>query len=216
MTEPTALFTDFDGTISEDDFFWYVADSYFDKSALEPWNKYLRGELTHLEAMNAIFSQIRLPETELLAFIDTIRIDPEFAATAELCRHKGIPVYIASAGCDYYINRLLGSVIAANNIRLVTNHGVYSPHTGLVMHPPADSPFYDPEVGISKAKVVDLLHDQGYRVVMAGDGPPDFPAAEKADEVFAKKILLEKCLQANIKTRTFNTFKDVYNFLCEV
>lgn len=216
MGKPTALFSDFDGTISDDDFFWFIADRYFDQAALEPWNRYLRGEITHLEALNAIFAQIRLPEKELLAFIDTIRIDPEFAKTAALCRQKGIPIYIGSAGCDYYINRLIGSIIAADNIRLVTNHGVYSPHSGLTMYPPENSPFYDSKVGISKAKVVDHLHQQGYKVVMAGDGPPDFPAAQIADVVFAKKILLEKCLQANIKTETFNTFKDVYNYLCEV
>ena len=76
--------------------------------------------------------------------------------------------------------------------------------------PPYDSEFYDARVGISKAGVVQSLKRQGYDVVFAGDGPPDFAPAQIADVVFAKKILLEKCLEANIKTQPFETFDDVY------
>ncbi|MBP3514972.1 MAG: hypothetical protein J6K65_02045 [Alphaproteobacteria bacterium] len=72
MAGSLAVVSDFDGTISRDDFFWLIADKYFDAPALEPWNLYLRGEMSHLDALNAIFSQIRLPEEELYSFIDSI------------------------------------------------------------------------------------------------------------------------------------------------
>ncbi|MFR8206075.1 MAG: hypothetical protein ACLU99_06875 [Alphaproteobacteria bacterium] len=65
MAGSLAVVSDFDGTISRDDFFWLIADKYFGAPALEPWNLYLRGEMSHLDALNAIFSQIRLPEEEL-------------------------------------------------------------------------------------------------------------------------------------------------------
>lgn len=216
MKDKWALVSDFDGTISDDDFFWFVVDRYLTPDDLEPWNRYLRGEISHLDAMRGVFAKIHIPEAELLAFIDTIRVDKNFAAAAELCRRRGMPVYISSAGSDYYIRRLIGKVIDDNHVHLVTNHGVYSQERGLELFPPADGPFYDPDVGISKAGVVRALQQQGYKVVLAGDGPPDFAPAQIADVVFAKKFLLEKCREANIKTQPFTTFGDVINYLKEV
>lgn len=46
MAGSLAVVSDFDGTISRDDFFWLIADKYFDAPALEPWNLYLRGEIS--------------------------------------------------------------------------------------------------------------------------------------------------------------------------
>lgn len=210
-----ALVTDFDGTISDDDFFWYVAERYLDKSAMQPWESYLRGEISHLEALNRIFACIRLPEQELLHFIDTIRIDPDFPRVAEYCFQKDIPVYIDSAGCDYYISRLIGRLIEKYNLQLVTNHGVYSPDCGLKMIPPVQSIFYDPETGISKAAVVKYLRERGCKVILAGDGLPDFPPAQIADVVFAKKTLQDECRAAGIKTEPFSGFADILNYLQE-
>lgn len=216
MISKWAMVSDFDGTISEDDFFWFIADKYLDDKALKPWTEYLRGDLTHLEALNTIFSKIHLPESELQAFIKTIKIDNYFEKVAQFCRLRDIPFYICSAGCDYYINSLIGRIIRDNGLNLVTNHGIYSQQAGLKMVPPADSPFYDEKVGINKLKVVDKLRGEGYKVVFAGDGPPDFEAAKASHTVFAKKILLEKCLAANIKTQPFTTFEDIYAYLKEV
>ena len=212
----TALVTDFDGTISDDDFFWHIADRYFDAEALKPWSEYLAGRMNHIDALNAIFSRIHVSEEELLAFIDTIRLDDSFTTLLETCRKQEIPVAIVSAGCDYYIQRLLGNKIAAFDIRLITNHGVYNQQEGLKMIPPYDSVYYDTAVGISKATVVREFQKQGYEVIYAGDGPPDVEPAKIADVVFAKKILLERCRELGIKTRKFDSFRDIIHYLKEL
>lgn len=99
-------------------------------------------------------------------------------------------------------------------VRLVANHGVYSPETGLVMTPPPEnSPFYDPNTGISKAAVVAYLQQRGYRVVYCGDGMPDVAAAAIADVVFARKMLLLQCRQLNIPAEELTDFNQVYRFL---
>lgn len=216
MTLKTAFVTDFDGTISNNDFFWYVVDRWLKPSELEPWNAYLRGEISHLEALNRIFSKIHIPEAELLAFIDSLHVDDWFEATIRICAERCMPVYICSAGCDYYINRLIGRIISKYNLHLVTNRGVYAPNSGLKMFPPSESLFYDPDTGISKRAVVAKLQADGFRVVLAGDGPPDFAAAQIADVVFAKKSLLEKCLSADIPTESFSGFKNIFDYFKEV
>lgn len=216
MKNKLALVTDFDGTISDEDFFWFVADKYFDDKALAPWQQYLAGKISHFDALNEMFAQIHLPEKDFLEFIDGIKYDAKFLPTVELCHQLDIPVCICSAGCDYYINHLIGNIISKYKIKLVTNLGVYNPETGLKMiSPPEKSPLYNKEVGISKAGVVGLYHAKGYKVIFAGDGPPDFSPAQLADVVFAKKILLKRCQEANMKTQPFNDFCDVYNYILE-
>lgn len=216
MQNKLALVTDFDGTISNDDFFDLVADTYLSPDALEPWQLYLQGKLSHIEALAEVFAQIRIPEKELLAFIDEIPVDDAFFAVAQYCKKRGIPLYICSAGCDYYIKRILGDALEKYDICLVTNHGEYSPGSGLKLIPPQNSPFYDKNVGISKAGVVRFLQERGYKTVLCGDGPPDVAPARIADAVFAKKFLLKKCREANMITQPFNTFGDVLSYLKEV
>lgn len=216
MEQRTALVTDFDGTVSADDFFTMIARRYLQPKDLEPWNLYMQGRLSHFEALNAVFAEIRIPEAELIAFVKTIPLDETFAETAAYCAKKHIPAYICSAGCDYYINILLGGLIKRCGINLITNSGCYSPQTGLVMTAPRESLFYDAKVGVSKAGVVSHLQSQGFAVVFCGDGPPDVRPARIAQTVFAKKYLLDKCREENIITRPFHSFGDVLAYLKEV
>lgn len=212
MSKKTALISDFDGTVSDSDFFWKVVDKYMDEAALEPWRMYLAGRLTHFEALKRIFSQIRVPEADLRNFIQEIKIDSHFQETAGICQSQGIPFYICSAGCDYYIKILIGGIIDCYGINLVANHGTYTPQNGLEMSAPAGR-FYDAAVGVSKKAVVEFLQGQGYRVIYAGDGLPDVAAAQVADVVFARDMLLEKCRKQKIPCKKLNSFADICQYL---
>ncbi len=209
-----AFVSDFDGTISDEDFFTYTTNAYFDDEALFPWREYIAGRKHHFDALKEMFAEIHVDESELIALIDKIHIDKALLEVLELCKSKNIPIYVCSAGNDYYIRHLIGKEIKKYNITLISNHGEYNKKDGLVMSAPEKTnPFYDEKVGISKYKAVKKLKDDGYFVIFAGDGPPDFEPAKIADVVFAKKILLEKCIEAGIKTKTFNSFDDIYNFI---
>lgn len=206
--------TDFDGTVSFEDFFWHVADKYFDKQALKPWQEYLNGTKTHFNALNQMFSGLREKPEIFDNFIQQIKFDPEFVPTMQLCKAKNIPVYMVSAGCDYYILRILDGILKEYNIRLITNHSSYTQNSGLSMiAPPKDSPYYDEKIGISKSSVVKNLQEQGYEVIYAGDGPPDLSPAKIADVVFAKKMLLELCQKNHIITQKFDDYKDIYQYI---
>ena len=203
--------SDFDGTITDDDFFKYVKNTYFDDSALEPWRHYLAGKLTHFDALKQIYAKLRIGECEIKEFIKKIRLDAWVIPVFKLCYDARIPVYIASAGCDFYINLIIGSEIEKYKVNLVTNHSVYSQSSGLIMEkPPKDSLYYDENYGISKKEVVRICQNNGEHVIFAGDGLPDIEAASLADVVFAKKKLFEKCVQKGIKTEVFNDYKDIY------
>lgn len=215
MAKQYSFVTDFDGTISDRDFFWLAIDDILGKEALCLWQEYVDGKVTHFQALSNIFAQIHIPENKLNALIDTINIDPFFEPVAALCADANIPLFICSAGCDYYINRKIGPLIEKYKIKLVTNHADYSPSTGLILNPPpVSSPYYDAGVGISKVSVVRRLKSEGKEVVFAGDGYPDIPSAREADYVFARDVLLQKLSSAG-NVRPLHGFSEILTLLKE-
>lgn len=217
MKPKTAFVSDFDGTITDDDFFAYATQAFFDDKALEPWRRFKSGEQTHFSALKEMFAKIRVPQEELDNFMRKIPVDKGFIEAAQICKEKGIPLYICSAGCDYYIDFLIGDILRKYNITLVTNHGEYSPKQGLMMYKPEqDSPYFDGNTGISKAAIVQKLHREGYEVIYAGDGLPDYEAAWNADVVFARRDLLVKCLENGVKAHPFKDFGVINAYLKEL
>jgi len=216
MYQKIALVSDFDGTISGDDFFYYITEKYLTPADMAPWESYLQGNKTHFGALQEIFAKLRVPEKNLQAFIRQIHLDPAFADVADFCHEQSLPLYICSAGCSYYINLLIGEIISKYNIKLIANHATYSPENGLIMTPPpTESLYYDANTGISKRKVVEVLQQLGYFVIYCGDGLPDFEAAQIADKVFARKVLLQKCQNAGIVAEELFDFSQVLHFLKE-
>jgi len=82
---------------------------------------------------------------------------------------------IASAGCAWYIERLLARL----DLRLTVHAspGAFSPETGLVMTPDPAAPFHSPESGIDKPAVVRNALARDATVAYAGDSNTDREAA---------------------------------------
>jgi len=212
----TVLISDFDGTISKEDFFNMAVERLLTPRDLQPWRDYLDKKITHAEALGRIFSKIRISQSEIDSFIAGIEIDPEFQNTLKLCKKLKIPVYICSAGMDYYILKRIPEEIKKYGITLLANTGKYCPDTGFALiPPPQDYQFYDKNTGISKEALVKHLKKQGFFTIYAGDGIPDLKAAKTADAVFAKSALLKLCKEREIKTLKFDGFGDVTNYIKE-
>ena len=209
-----ALISDFDGTITKEDFFNMVVDRLLTKEDIKPWDDYIAGRISHVEALSRIFAKVRIPQAKLDDFIQSIEIDPKAPETFELCKKLDIPIYICSAGMDYYILKRIPELIKKYNITIVSNTGKYSQETGFKMSPPpAGSPFCCKNTGIAKDKLVNYLKNQGYFTIFAGDGRPDIKAAKAADAVFAKDILLKLCKEQNIETLKFDGFEDIEKYI---
>lgn len=216
MKKEIALISDFDGTISKKDFFYMVIDTLLKdkKDALVPWTQYLNGKIKHIDALTGIFSQIHLTQQELDDFISTIEVDSYFYDTAKYCNDNKIPFYICSAGTNYYIKKRIADTLSKYNIILISNDATYSRQDGMkLISPPESSPYYNENTGISKQAVVQKLKEEGFFTIYAGDGKPDLKASRIADIVFAKDMLLELCKKENIKTQSFENFKDIMNYI---
>lgn len=203
------LVTDFDGTLTRRDFYEVVIERLLDAWIFEYWKDYLEGRKTHFEALHDVFQKIRVEEAVLLDAIRRMELEPRLQELVGKLDHAGWDVTIVSAGCKWYIKRLLHE--AEVSVPLHANPGVFHPSTGLVMSLPRDSLFFDPNVGIDKVAVVrDALGRSG-EVAFAGDGPPDREAALLVEpgRRFATGWLARKFDEEGVPYRPFERWSDV-------
>lgn len=159
------LVTDFDGTVTRRDFFELVREKWAMNP--DPWEDYVAGRLTHFEALQRIFAAIRCPESELLELVDRMEVDPAFFGAVETLTQRGWRVVVASAGCAWYIERLLAPV--RDRVTVFANPGDFSPGSGLQMSRPEGLECVCEETGIDKVGVV----RRESAAAFAGDGRPD-------------------------------------------
>jgi len=168
------LISDFDGTMTERDFFWVALDR-MPAGTIEPWERYEQGQNSHFAALAEIFAGLRIDGQELDAILAEMQLDSGLVEGVERLRRSGWSLVIASAGCAFYIQRMLCQA----GVRAVVhaNPGSFIPGQGLYMDPPLQSPFYTAATGIDKAAVVRHYLHQGIEVAFAGDGRPDLAPA---------------------------------------
>jgi 2-hydroxy-3-keto-5-methylthiopentenyl-1-phosphate phosphatase len=208
------LISDFDKTITKIDFFYYVVKNYLKKEDLKPWDEYIAGNLRHFEALQQIFSKVKIPLEQFHNDILQIPVEEDFVKVVKYCKKNNIKVYIISAGAEYYIKILLKKMEIQNDITLFSNKSYYSTEKGLYMERlnPGEL-FYCPEYGINKEKIVKAIKNDCNYCIYAGDGRSDRPAARHADRIFAKDALLEYCKENNIEATELISYRQILEFL---
>lgn len=215
-TTPTSvLVSDFDGTMTRHDFYKLAIEKLVPPDTPDYWAGYRSGTITHFEALRRYFASIRKSEAEVLAVVDAMELDPELPAAVASLQRAGWSVVVTSAGCGWYIQRLLAA--AGVEIEIHANPGRFEAGKGLLMEMPADSPYLSPTLGIDKARVVHRHLGQGRRVAFAGDG---FPDAEPARLVpgnlrFARGDLATVLKNDGLAFHKFETWSDIARVLLE-
>lgn len=208
------LISDFDGTISKKDFFWYVIDELLKPDDMQPWEDYQANKITHIEALTRIFNKIRLSESAFYEFVLSLPIEECFVETAKYCKDKGIGYYIISAGADFYIKLILKHLQVDNMVTLISNPSFYKPESGLVINKPdPNNQYYSENYGVNKKMAVESIKKNYNFSVFAGDGGPDFEAAKQADKVFARDRLLDLCRTNGIHASRFMSYCEILEYL---
>lgn len=225
VTQPQRiLVTDFDGTMTREDFFRLVVTRLLGPDDLAPWEAFLAGRVSHFSALQQIFGKIRAPESALLALLDEMRPDPLMPDYAKALQADGWRIVIASAGCEWYI-RIILKRLGVSGVTIHANPGLYHAGGPLEMRAPVDSPFYSPETGVDKAGIVRfhlengaLRQPAGRReqgrgplVVYAGDGLTDVPAGllVPPGQRFARADMAAALRDAGQEYRSFDAWSDV-------
>lgn len=169
------LVSDFDSTLTQRDFFDLVRERWPVPPEDDPWEKYVAGKITHFDALAEIFRRIRTSEASLLELADSMGLDTDVAQSVHALQDNGWEIVIASAGCAWYIDRLLAKV--GVSVTVHANPGTFDPNSGLHMTLPQQSPFFSPTTGVNKLEIVKDALRRSERVAFAGDGRPDFEPA---------------------------------------
>jgi len=202
------LVTDFDGTLTRDDFYRLVLDELVPRDTPDYWSWYLAGKVTHFEALRLTFAAAPAGESALASLADRMGLQPNLAAHVDALHNEGWQVVVASAGCLWYIRRLLET--AKVTIDVHANPGRIEDDR-LVMAMPVDSPFFSPETGIDKASVVRDALRATSRVAFAGDGPPDLIASllVAPHRRFARGHLAQELTRRGEPFRPFDLWSEV-------
>ena len=215
MSEQPAgvLVSDFDGTMTRHDFYLLVIESLLPPGTPDYWAMYRAGTITHFEALRRYFADIRASEDEVLAVVERMELDPHLRSAVDSLRQAGWQVVVTSAGCDWYIRRLLAE--AGVEVDVHSNPGRFIAGQGLLMEMPTRSPFLSPNLGVDKAAVVRSYLESGRPVAFAGDGYPDAEAARlvPGDRRFARGALATVLSDEGLPFHSFETWSDIARIL---
>ncbi len=208
-TADRILVTDFDGTITKHDFYKLVVSRLLTPEDLAPWTEYRAGKITHFTALQRIFSKIRASESALEELALGMEPDPRLREAVVDLQAAGWDVVVTSAGCDWYISRVLAK--AGVELEVFSNPTTYAPDGSLHMRPPVESAFYCAETGVDKAGIVRSHRERGAVVAFAGDGFADLLAALEVDPArrFARADLAAALGERGEGFRPFSIWSDV-------
>jgi HAD superfamily phosphoserine phosphatase-like hydrolase len=209
------LVSDFDGTMTRFDFFELARRDLPSAAGRDHWQDYVDGRITHFEALSRIFGAIRAGRPAVEEVIRRMELDPALPGAVARLRAAGWDVVVASAGCDWYIHRLLGG--AGLELEVHANPGTFSPEAGLVLSAPTGSPYFTPATGIDKAAVVRAALARHPGAAFAGDGRPDLEPSGLVDPGlrFARGWLADHLARAGQPFHPFESWSEIADRLLE-
>lgn len=172
---PNVLVTDFDGTLTQVDFYRVVMQRLLPPGSPTYWEEFRAGEITHFDALKRIFAAIEHTEAEVVELLEQMQLDPDLRTTVQRLEAADWQVVVVSAGCRWYIDQLLTTAGVAIDIH--ASPGRFVPGQGLVMELPHESPYFSPTHGIDKAAAVQAAQQRAKRVAFAGNSESDLEAA---------------------------------------
>src|SRR5215471_19933953 len=202
--------SDYDGTITDKDIYSLLAERYVPPDTPDYFAQYREGRITHFEAMAAYFTFTPTEERQLEELLEASQADPDLGASAALLQHAGWELVVVSAGCSWYIERVLRR--AGVTATVYSNPGRLENGRGLVLETlDPSSPYHSPSMGVDKSAVVRHALHLAETVAFAGDGPPDLPPAllVRPDLRFARGFLAEQLRDRGEAFQPFSCWSEI-------
>lgn len=206
--KPICIVCDFDGTITQKDGLYSFIEAY----AGEGWEKFeqdwVQGKIDSKTCLIEEFKLVPEISEELISsFIDTLKIDESFVDFYNNIVEKEIDFYIVSDGIDYFIKRILKNY-NLNGVKIISNHGEFRGEFFEITFPNDHSECIN-NAGTCKCNVLSDLKQDYEKIIYIGDGVSDYCVANRADILYAKKRLLNYCIENGIKHIPYASFDDI-------
>ena len=206
--------SDFDGTLTDEDFYYIVMKKFLGDTGKKIYKDWINEEMTVFEFLRKIFGSINASEEEVIKAVMDIKFDTYAKDFIDSVKEANGDFMILSAGCGYYIHKLLEH-LNMTDIKVISNNGVYEDGK-IVMTADKNSPFYSETYGIDKALVVEHYKSIYPKVYFAGDSEPDFRAAKKADFVFARGHLQKMIRDSGVNYVDVENFNEIGAYLNKI
>ena len=206
---PPAVLTDFDDTAAVQNVAELLLHQFGRPSWTQVRERFRAGELSLKDYQEITFLELPSDKATMQAYVRANAcFRPHFAELWQFCRDNSAPMCIVSQGLDFYIQALLDesgqpTVPVYAVATRFDNRGRVAGYGYDFTYPDA------PELGNSKALIVERFRQQGHHVFYIGDGRSDFEAGQVADTVFAHRQMAEMCAAAGIAYHPFTDFGPV-------
>ena len=200
----TRVFIDFDGTLAPGDPTDTLLARFADDSWLELEADFKAGRMTSRECMARQIGLIRATPAEYDALVGSMSIDPHFAAFAEVCERRAIPITIVSDGPDRSIEILLRK--AGLELPYFANKLGWLGGDKWKLTFPHARPDCAMIAGNCKCQFAERF--PAATQIMIGDGRSDFCISNRVDLVFAKGALAKHCAANGAAHHVIKDFRD--------
>ncbi|MFQ5906239.1 MAG: HAD-IB family phosphatase [bacterium] len=199
---------DMDGTITRKD----VSVLLLERFAPDKWQDmeelYRTGQWSLKETALEEFKLLRQPRDVMEAYVrEVVQFDHDFPRFAALCKKSGIGLVIASEGLDFYIETVL-DMIGTKGLEYYGDLAAFGEHFLEDIYFPNWNPDCG-ECGTCKVRIILKYQGWGNKVTFIGEGRTDRHAAEVADRVFAKGLLLDYCNEKGIECEDYEGFDGI-------
>ena len=204
---------DFDGTIAFED----VTDSLLLRFGRPGWDvleaDWRDGRIGSGQCMAGQVALLDCSEDELREHLAGVSIDHQFGAFVAAVESRGWPLVVVSDGLDFAISEILRRH-RLSRLQVVANHLMPDgPRRWRLELPHARADCASASGNCKCARARPPLAAAGQPVLMIGDGASDFCVAGRADMTFARKRLLEHCLDQALTHRPVADFRQALALL---
>lgn len=202
---------DFDGTITRTDVIDNILQRFADPSWEAIEDQWLQGDIGSRECLSRQLSLVKATPAELLAYFDSVEIDPDFPDFVDHVIGLGASIEVVSDGIEQAIARILARnyvsllPILANRLRQVDQNSWR-----------IDFPYSSDACRAASGNCKCKSAPDGKRVLVIGDGRSDMCVASGADFVFARDSLAEHCERNGIPYARFDFFAELPALLAKL
>jgi len=207
------IICDFDGTITKQDNIVAIMKKF----APPEWEKIkddvLSEKISIRQGVGKMFSLLPSHYNyKIIEYIlSTAEIREGFEQFVQYAKRESIPFYIVSGGMDFFVKPLVKHLVNENVI--FCNEADFSGDFIEIKWPYSCDENCSNDCGCCKPSIIRKITTKEDYVVVIGDSITDLKAAQCADFVFARDLLLEKCMEYNLPHQPFDTFDDIIQHL---
>ncbi|MBI3749098.1 MAG: HAD-IB family phosphatase [Chloroflexi bacterium] len=207
---PLAILVDYDGTIALAD----VSDTVMAEHVPQIWESeaaaYDAGLMGSRRLMEIEMGLVNAPGEALFATAAAQPHDPGFVAFVRRAQAAGVVVEVVSDGFGFFIRPAL-EALGVGELPVVTARTTFSGRRASIAFPNGHPACF--VCGTCKRNRVLAHQAAGRTVVFIGDGESDRYAAGYSDIVWAKRALVQICLEAGWPYRHWTEFAEIDGWL---